>query len=78
MSEEKRQQLIESGALNPDGSRKERCPTCSTAVGETLTQEAYNERCAPGAGEGAAVGEVETVAAEGVSPGGAEQEASTQ
>jgi len=65
MSDEKRQQLIDSGALNPDGSRKERCPTCGTAVGETLTQEAYNERVAP---PGSAEAAVETVVADGVTP----------
>lgn len=48
MSEQKRQELIEAGLLNPDGSRKARCPTCQTAVGESLTEEAYEKYCAPG------------------------------
>lgn len=42
MSDTKREQLIAEGKLNPDGSRKQACPTCGTAVGETLTQEAYD------------------------------------
>lgn len=37
MSEEKRQQLIESGQLRPDGSRIERCPVCAQELPEGQT-----------------------------------------
>lgn len=71
MSEAKRSQLIADGKLNADGSRKERCPTCGTGVGETLTKERYVERVAPG---DSAVAPVQTFTAEGVSPVGSEEE----
>lgn len=62
MSKEKREELIEAGKLRPDGSRIERCPTCTqeipdelrdlmlvgSAVGQAEVVEAGIETPAPG------------------------------
>jgi hypothetical protein len=62
MSAEKREQLIAEGKLREDGSRIERCPTCTqelpkgfpvagSAVGEAEIAEAGVETPAPGGDE---------------------------
>lgn len=56
MSEAKRQQLIDSGQLNPDGTRTQACPTCGRpfAEGEALVApEPVQVGVTPTEGEGA-------------------------
>lgn len=54
MSDTKRQELIDSGQLHPDGSRIERCPTCQK---ELTAEEAEAIRgSAHGEAEAASVG----------------------